>query len=586
MKYFKEIKKIFLAHKIIGTIVIIVILGFGYYGYKKITTTSGETKYTTTLVKKGTIISTITGSGQVSATNQIDIKAKVSGDITWVYVTTGQIVHAGQVIATLDNKSAKDAVTNAEASLVQAKLQFQRDQAAAPIDYQKTIDDLANAKNDLVTEYNDTFNTISNTYLDLPNVTTGMQNILYGFDLSSNRSQWNVDVLTNIFTNELLTKIQTFADKAKTDYKTARDKYDVTLIEYKQTNRTDNQTALEKLLNDSIDTATATAQALQSELNFLGTVVDTANQYDIHISSTITSMQTNARSYLSTINSDLSALLAQKKSLDTIKQTIKTDEQNITLLKVGNNAGDNPISLQIEQNNLIKQEKDLENLKINLGYYTIVAPFDGTISSVTAKIGDTAGTIASIITKEQVAQLSLNEIDATKVSLGQKATLTFDAISDLSLTGTISEIDPVGTVSQGVVSYTIKITFDTQDPRIKPGMTINASIQTDIHQDILYVPSSAVKTNNGENYVLVFNPPLVGGDTNGGTTSLTSPTQVPIQTGISDGTNIEITSGLTEGQQIVSKTTTGTTATTKTTSNTSIFSGSGAGRSTNVAIPH
>jgi HlyD family secretion protein len=298
-------------------------------------------------------------------------------------------------------------------------------------------------------------------------------------------------------------------------------------------------------------------------------------------------MQTNARGYLNTASSDLSALLAEKKSLDSIKQTIVTDQNNMTLLKVGNGTGDNPISLQIEQNNLLKQERDLETLKSNLNDYTIVAPFAGTIASVTATVGSQAGTIASLVTNQQVAQLSLNEIDATKVAIGQKATLTFDAISDLSLTGTVAEIDPVGTVSQGVVSYTIKITFDTQDPRIKPGMTVNASVQSQVRQDILSVPSSAVKTSNGQSYILAFDPPLADtGTTTGGVTSKIAPVQIPVQTGISDDTNIEIISGLTEGQQIVSRTITATSKTTTTTtrSATSLIGGGGGNQGGGIRI--
>jgi HlyD family secretion protein len=274
-------------------------------------------------------------------------------------------------------------------------------------------------------------------------------------------------------------------------------------------------------------------------------------------------MQTNARGFLSTTNTDLSNLLSAQKSIIVSNQTIKTDQQNITLMQVGNSSdGSNPISLQISQNSLVKQERDLENLKIALNDYTVVAPFDGTISSVSAVVGDTAGTVATIITKQQVAELSLNEVDAAKVSAGQKAILTFDAISDLSITGTVAEVDSVGTVSQGVVSYTVKITFDVQDARIKPGMTVNASIQTAVHNDVLIVSSSAIKTTNGVSIAQVFDPAIVNTGGTQGTVSAVPPKSVPVTTGISDDTNIEIISGLTEGEQVVSRTITGTTKTT------------------------
>ncbi|MFZ2621351.1 MAG: efflux RND transporter periplasmic adaptor subunit [Minisyncoccia bacterium] len=574
---FLNIKTFVVKHKILSSVIIIVILGVGYYGYGKLTSTTGETKYVTSVVKKGTLVSSVSGSGQVAVTNQLDVKAKVSGEITWVSVKVGDKVYAGQALAGMDNRQAKNAVEEAESALVQAKLQFQKDQVQAPIDYQKSLDDLANAQSDLITGYNDTFNSISNTYLDMPNIVVGMQNTLYGYDLSLNRSQGNMDAILGNFHDEGYNRVRSFADKAAADYKIARDKYDLTFSFYKQISRTSSQKDVDSLLTQSIDTVTEIAQSLQSQLNFISTAIDVANQYGVNLSTTVTTMQTNTRTRLSTTNSDLSSLLSQKKALDTTKQTIKTSEQNITLLKVGNDTGSNPISLQIAQNDLVKQERALEDLKTTLSYYTVTAPFAGTVASVSAKVGESAGTIASIITNQQVAQLSMNEIDAAKISLGQKVTLSFDAIDGLTLTGTIVELDPLGTVSQGVVSYTAKIKFDTQDTRVKPGMTVNADIQTAVHQDVLVVPSSAVKTTNGVTSVQVFDPPLVNTGGTSGTTSAVVPRQVQVTVGISSDTEVEILSGLTEGQQVVTRTIIGTTNTTTTTapSATSLIGGGG-----------
>lgn len=566
------------SHKIISTIVAIAILGTGYYAYGKITATTGEVKYVTSLAKKQTIISTISGSGQVSTTNQVDIKAKVSGDITWVNVKPGDKVYAGQALAGLDNRQAKADLADAEASLIQTKLQFQKDQATAPIDYQKNLDDLETSKQDLVTAFNDSFNSISNTYLDLPGVMTVSQNIIYGYDLSPTASTWNIDTIKNYFSNidDAREKINILAEKAKSDYATARVKYDSSIISYKQLTRLSSSDEISRALDQTTDTTTAIAQALQSELNLLGAAIDYAQTYSLRLSSSITTLQTSAKNNLSTTNNDLSLLLSQKKTITSTKQNVKTYENNIALLKVGNENGSNPISLQIAQNNLVKQEREVENLKLNLSYYTVVAPFAGTISSVSAQIGQTAGTIASIVTNQQIAELSLNEIDAAKIKIGQKASLTFDAVETLTLTGTVAEIDPVGTVSQGVVSYSVKISFDTQDARIKPGMTANATIQTEIKADVLSVPSSAVKTSNGVSRVQVFQTPIADGGTTG-TISSTLPQQVIVTIGISDDTSVEIVSGLEEGEQVVTRTITGTAAsnTTAAPSATSLLGGGG-----------
>jgi HlyD family secretion protein len=578
MNFFTKIKTYILAHKIISLIVLIVVI---YSGYKIFFTQTGATQtlYTLGTVKRGAIISSLSESGQVTATNQINIQTKASGNITWVGVKSGDTVRTGQVIATIDNTSAKQAVSDAEASLATAKLQYQQDQAQAPVSFQNAQNNLQTAQTNLINEYNNAFTTISNAYLDLPTVMTGMESVLAGYDMSPSKTQENVDAIANTFNNDQRLTIQPFATSAQNDTTAARAAYNPSLLAYKQLTRTSDTAVTETMITQSISTASAMSQALQSQLNFLGEAVDLANQYNIRLPSTITTLQNTDRGYLTTTNNDLQSLLNEKKVLQSAKDAVTSDQQNISLLQVGNTtAGNNPISLQISQANIAKQEVDLQNLKNNLNNYSVVAPFAGTISSVNAVVGASAGTIATIVTKQQIAVLSLNEVDTAKVTIGQKVTLTFDAIDGLTMTGKVAEIDTVGTVTQGVVSYNVQITFDTQNDQVKPGMTVNAVIQTAVHPDTLSVPSGAVKTSGGANYVQAFVPPL---DTSSGVTSMPSvtlPEQIPVTTGISDNTNVEILAGITEGQQIVTKTTIGAPVkTTTTTSAASLLGGTRAG---------
>ena len=590
MNYFSKdgivkVKNLALAYKKTSIALAIVVLVIGYYGYSKLTTTAGKTEYVLSSVQKGTLITSVTGTGQILASDQIDIKPKVSGqEITWVGVNPGDKVYAGQALMSIDDTDAKTALTSAEQSLVTAQLQYQKDKATAPIDYQNTNNALTNAQDDLDTTFNDTFNTLSGTYLDLPVTVTGTQNILYGFDLSPSAKQWNIDVTDNMFNNvnnsDLVT-LNGFAQTAESDLNAAMVKYNAAILLNQKITRSSSNDDITQFLAQTIDTTTSLAQALQSQLNWLGDVINLAQADNIKLPTTISTLQTSARSYLSTVNTDLSSLLAQKKSIDLGEQAIVSDQQNIQLLQVGNTDGTDPISLQIEANNITTQETNLAQLKQNVADCTIYAPFDGIISAVDVKKGDIASSaaVATIITNQALAEISLNEIDATKISVGEKATLTFDAIDGLTISGTVAEIDSVGTVSQGVVSYNVKIDFDTQDSRIRPGMTVNAAIQSEVHEDTLYVPSGAVKTKSGTNYVETFNPPLVNTGTSAGVTSPTLPIQTTVTTGISDGTNVEILTGLVEGQQVVSRTILSTTATKTTTAAPSATSllGGGAG---------
>ena len=430
-------------------------------------------------------------------------------------------------------------------------------------------------------EYSKALDTLATAYLDEPAVATGLNATLYGYDFSPNNSQQNVDALGNLFTNsDQVQKIQTFKTSAINDYQNARTLYDPAAVAYKSITRASSNADVATMLQQSIDASTALAQGAQSVLNYLAEVQDLASSNNQKLPAALTTLQTNARSYLSTVNTDLANLQTENKTLENNTQAVTTAQQNVQLDQVDNTNGANPISLQISANSIEKQKEDLAAEAIKLADYTIVSPFAGTLSAVSGKVGTNAGSaaVATIITNQNIAELSVNEVDAAKLALGQKATLTFDAIDSLTLTGTVAEIDTAGTVSQGVVSYGVKISLDTQDSRIKSGMTVNATTQTAVHPNVLIVPLSAVKTVNGFSYVQVFNPALPTSGGIAGVVSPTAPTQVPVTVGISDDTNVEILSGLTAGEQIVTRTTTGTTAATTAARTTGTAATTGAAR--------
>ncbi|MDP2933735.1 MAG: efflux RND transporter periplasmic adaptor subunit, partial [bacterium] len=412
-------------------------------------------------------------------------------------------------------------------------------------------------KDNLEKEYEDTFNTISNDFLDLPAVITGTQNVLYGTDLSTRANpRWNVSVYKDLFDKEDKDLVTALADIAEKDYKIGRDAYDKNFLDFKDITRYSEKSVLENLLEETLDTTKAIAQAAKSETNLLDTIADITQKKNLTLNSTIATFQSNLRTYVGTVNSNLSSLLAQKSSLKTTKATITSTENAISILKINNPTGVNPIDLQISKNNIEQKKVALADLKTKLADYVVYAPFTGIITKVNIKKGDSVSsgtTLTTLITRQKIAEISLNEVDVAKVKVGQKVTLTFDAIEGLSITGEVAEIDTLGTVSQGVVNYAVKIVFDTQDERVKSGMSVSATIITEVKQDVLLVPNAAVKSDtNGQYYVEIL-------------VNNVSQSQ-SVGTGLSNDTMTEITNGLKEGDKIVTQTITGNTTNTTQTS--------------------
>jgi len=251
----------------------------------------------------------------------------------------------------------------------------------------------------------------------------------------------------------------------------------------------------------------------------------------------------NLSSYTNTTNNYLSSLLS-------IKTTIETNKEN--LIETDYDIAD-------QEALVAKMQDALDEANKNLSYCSIYAPFDGRIATINVKKGDsvsTSTTIATLITKQIVAEVSLNEVDAAKVKVGQKATLTFDALPEVSITGKVAEVDTVGTVSQGVVSYGVKIALDTDDERIKPGMSVTADIIVDAKTDVLVLPNSAIKSQGNSYYVELVEAPeemkqqLLNNKL--GVILQKSPKLQVIETGFSNDTSTEIVFGLKEGDIVVS----------------------------------
>lgn len=186
---------------------------------------------------------------------------------------------------------------------------------------------------------------------------------------------------------------------------------------------------------------------------------------------------------------------------------------------------------------------------------TMTAPIAGIVTNLTLTLGQvisnsssssdssnnnpgsqTFGTISLPDAKPQ-AIINLSEIDVTKVAVDQKATLTLDAFPDKTFTGKVSSINTSGTASSGVTSYPVTITFDTAPKNMYQNMAVNATIITDVQNNVLMVPSAAVQTANGESIVRVLK--------NG------KPEAIPVELGSANDTEVEVLSGISAGDTVI-----------------------------------
>jgi HlyD family secretion protein len=241
----------------------------------------------------------------------------------------------------------------------------------------------------------------------------------------------------------------------------------------------------------------------------------------------------------------------------------------------------------LAQADVKSSQANLERLKTNLDYATISSPIDGVVISRNVDVGQTVAaslsaptifTIAQDLTKMQV-DASIDEADIGNIKEGQDVIFTVDAYAERSFNGKVKQVRLSPTITQNVVSYDVIIEVSNPDLLLKPGMTANVTIQIDRRDDILKVPSAALRyrpANSAKSSVsggAIAAKPAGNGavpdstrksswgraDSNGAKKGMIwkldspgTPQPIPVLIGLSDGTSTQVISdNLAAGDTII-----------------------------------
>lgn len=238
----------------------------------------------------------------------------------------------------------------------------------------------------------------------------------------------------------------------------------------------------------------------------------------------------------------LSQLTQAKREVDAQKQTLINMERRKDTY--------NHFQKEAQKEVIKKAEETARQIQTNIGETTLYSPIAGMVIKKNVEVGET--TVANAVTSntsvvtiasdgDLQTQVNVPESDIVNIKLGQKARVTLDALSlDDKLDAEIFEIEPASTVIQDVVYYRVKLKFANLDTRLKIGMSTNVDINSDEKDDVVMVPTRAVKGDGGQNYVDILNA-------DGKTTR-----KIDIQTGLKgDDGMIEVISGLSGGEDVV-----------------------------------
>lgn len=178
----------------------------------------------------------------------------------------------------------------------------------------------------------------------------------------------------------------------------------------------------------------------------------------------------------------------------------------------------------------------------------VKAPISGRITSLPVTVGSTVSQSSSVAkvarTDELEIRINIAERFISRITNGQSATVTFDAYPSVVFGAKVFEVSPVLDTSTRTMG--VKLRLNPPDSRVKVGMYGRVRLVTDSVKNAIVLPSSALVTRDGKDYVFVITSPKSG--KNAAVVGLK-----PVTKGISVDNNVEITKGLEIGEEVVIK---------------------------------
>jgi HlyD family secretion protein len=194
---------------------------------------------------------------------------------------------------------------------------------------------------------------------------------------------------------------------------------------------------------------------------------------------------------------------------------------------------------------LSRAEEDLRNA-------TIVSPIDGVVLSRDREVGDA---VSSILTMGSGATLvmtlgdlnsvyvkgKVDESDIGKVWVGQPARITVESYKDQKFWGKVTKISPMGVEKDNVTTFEVRVSISNELHKLSAAMTANAEVILEERKGVLAIPEGAIVYKKDKSTEVEIPDPTLRAGKRG----------VPVTTGISNGSKIQIVKGIVEGQQVV-----------------------------------
>ncbi len=500
-------KVIIIAAAILLIIVIIAII-------KSLSGNSPERVFNEVKVTKGNIQTSISGTAIVEANEQYEVTALVQGEIIGDYFEEGQEIEKGDILYQIDT-------TDAQNSVDKAKLNLQKSQNS----YNNSANDLnklnVSAKNG---------GTITNMYVDLGDSVAANTKICDIIDSSvlTIKIPFIAEDAANIYTGE----------EAMITLGSSGQILSGTVTRVGTGDITNSFGVIVRYIDISVNNPGSLTEGEEAVVTVGNYACQDSGTLKYKSSETVTAEVSGT---VSRINKDLGDYVSAGTTIVTL--TSESLSESVNNSKIS----------------LMESQLSLQNTEDMLDDYTITAPISGTVIQKTSKVGDTmdnsnSTTVMCVIADYSRTTISLNidELDLSDVSVGQKVKIEADAFPGVEYSGYVDYISKVGTSSMGATSFPVTIVIENPENLIA-GMNVSAEIITSSAENVLTLPQSAVNRGN----IVLVKKSDVPDDAKLADENMTSRLDIPddyvaivIETGLTDGSNTEVKSGLPENATV------------------------------------
>ena len=518
---------------------VIIVLIAGWVTVSKIRAARAyEPTIETAKVERGTVVSSVSASGVLQPLTTVDVKSNAGGQVELLAVDVGTIVAPGQLIAKIDPTDSRTTFNQAEADLSAANARMSQSKESLTLQKEQNVQQLQQATQ----AYAAAKARLAQAEAQAKVQPTLTKAAIRQAEANQTSAQQSLRQLKEAGVPQGTAQAKAAYDSANASLDNAKRNLDRQQGLFDKGFISAGQLDSAKL---SYDTAKASADSAKERYDTV------AQDYDAQMQSAQAKLD-QAEAALE--NAKANAIQDDLRKQDAAASRAALSQAATSLASAKSSAHQIPIKaadIRSSQASIVRSQAAVDNAKTQLNYTTITAPRAGVILQKYVEVGSIiqsgrssvagTGSGTSIVQLGDLSRMfvlaSVDETDVASVEPGQSVDITLDAYPDEVFEGVVTRIDPQTVTQQNVTVVPVTVEITDPDARLKPGMNATCSFILDRKENVLVVPTEAVRDQDGEYAVTVMK--------NG------NQIERSVEVGLAGDETTEITSGLKEGEEVV-----------------------------------